>query len=152
MKTSCKSDVQFCRYKLFKSVAPAGRPLIKEVLEGVRTLAFRLLLLIFWKGNLEYCDVASYHGHLSIMLQKQELESSSGTGLHKVSWRSAGACCYVGGVGNSAHSHCERVRTSNWNRNRCLMNAAMHRTHHGYHESSIRSKIINCIHWKMTQK
>ena len=66
------------------------------------------------KSSLEYCDVSSYRRHLSMLLQKT-LESS-GAELYNILWRSASAYSYMRGVGNSVHSDCERVRTSNWNR------------------------------------
>ena len=43
------------------------------------------------KGNPENCDVASCSGHLSMLSQKQDLESSSGAELCKISGRSASA-------------------------------------------------------------
>ena len=53
------------------------QPRYRGVLERVRTLAFRLLLLISRKGNLLYCDFASCGGHIRMLFQKQDLESSA---------------------------------------------------------------------------
>ena len=76
-----------CRFHKLSSVKKNASSLCRlgEVLEGVRTLAFRLLLLISLKSNLEYCDVASCGGHLFMLLQKRDLESSSGAELYKIS-------------------------------------------------------------------
>ena len=76
---------------------------IGQVLERVRALAFRLLLLIPRKGNLEYCDVASCGGHLPTLLQKRDLDTSSAAEPYKISWRPASAYSYSRGFAKSAH-------------------------------------------------
>ena len=55
------------------------------MLESVRTLAFRVLLLISLKGNVEYYDVTLCRGQLSMLLREQGPEFSFGAELYKIS-------------------------------------------------------------------